>query len=1082
MNWNNRNQYVRLSLATMLCALVETHAMERPLWMRYPNISPDGTQIVFTYRGDLYTVSSQGGEARRLTTNEAYECYPIWAPDGSQIAFTSDRYQRGMNIYIMDANGGEARQLTTHSGNERPYSFSPDGKYVLFKAHISDPARSMLFPGAVQTELYRVPVIAGRTECILAAPAEYAVMNSAGTKVLYQDIKGYENEWRKHHTSSVTRDIVEYDLQRKTFRSVINHPGEDRNPLYAPDDQSVYFLSERGGGTMNVYRSDLRNGELTQLTQFTGEPVRFLSIDRQGTLCFGYGGEIYTLIPGDKPRRVPITLTHDEDDSREGKLSLSSGMTSVTSSPDGKLVAYTIRGEVFVSTVDYSTTRRITSTAAAEHGVTFGKDGRTIVYASSRDGHWELYRSRMTRAEDPNMANATILKEERLIPELSGEKTYPQFSPDGKEIAFVYERKRLVVYNLETRQLRYIMPDNLLHNGPGALDYKWSPDGRWFTFAYVARAHAPYTDIGIVRADGSKQIVNLTNSGYTDHSPRWVLDGNAILYRSDRFGMRNHASWGSMDDVMLIFLNRASYEKYRMTEEELAYHEESQKKEKASTKTSKDSTTVAPVKSLVLELEHVEDRRVRLTEHSARLADAILSPDGKKLYYLAAFEGDYDLWTLDLAKKKAKLSNKLNTSRPMFVPDPSGKQIFILGSTAQKLDPKGDALKAMTFSAEMKIDYMAERAAMYDEVVREEGLRFYRADMHGVDWKALTEHYRRYLPHIGNNYDFAEMLSELLGELNVSHTGAGYRSPAYNAAEPTAELGLFIDDQTGQDGLLVEEVISGGPFDTSTSQLRAGDVITAIDGTPITAGMDYFPLLAGKANKYTIITYRQSRSGHTVDERIKPISASTLSSLLYRRWVRQRAAIVERLSGGALGYVHIPSMGDPSFREAYSEVLGRYYGRKGIIIDIRHNGGGRLHEDIEVFFGAKKYLQQEIRGVDYCEMPSRRWNHASIMLVCEDDYSNAHGTPWVYQQLGIGKVIGMPVPGTMTSVNWVTLQDPSLFFGIPSVGYRTAEGTYLENAQLEPDIIAPLDMARALAGEDTQLEAAVRALMQEVEK
>ena len=210
---------------------------------------------------------------------------------------------------------------------------------------------------------------------------------------------------------------------------------------------------------------------------------------------------------------------------------------------------------------------------------------------------------------------------------------------------------------------------------------------------------------------------------------------------------------------------------------------------------------------------------------------------------------------------------------------------------------------------------------------------------------------------------------------------------------------------------------------------------------------------------------------------MKPISSGRLNGLLYERWIKQRAEEVKRLSGGKLGYVHIASMDDDSFRRVYSDAMGKYYQTDGLVVDIRYNGGGRLHEDLEVFLSGTKYLTQEIQGEYYCDMPSKRWTKPSVMVMCEADYSNAHGSPWVYKHMGIGKLVGMPVPGTMTSVNWVTLLDPSLYFGIPAVGYKTAEGYYLENFELQPDVKVNLDFKRVLDGKDTQIEAAVKELL-----
>jgi hypothetical protein len=1075
---------------TLLCSvsLVSLAREERPLWLRYPAISPDGTKVAFTYQGDLYTVPTSGGDAQRLTSGSAYECHPVWSPDGKQIAFTSDRNSSGTNIYIIPATGGEARQLTTHSGTEIPYAFTPDGAHVLFKAHIQDPAHSALFPTSILTEVYRVSVRGGaRPELLLATPAEAISMSADGRRILYQDIKGFENEWRKHHTSSVARDLVEYDLDKKTYRYVLQHPAEDRNPLYAPDGKKLYFLSERGGGSMNVYEGDLSAGstEAKALTHLKGDPIRFLSVSKGGLLAFCYAGELYTLTPGKEPQRISVRITKDRESDEQLHLSMSRSLGSSAVSPDGKQIAFLSRGDIFVTSADHSTTKQVTHGSFTGRGMTFGADNRTLVYASTKEGSWELYRARIGRSEDPNFPNATNIIEEKLSLGVKGEKMYPQFSPDGKELAFVLDRSKLMVYNLQTKQLRTITDGSQHHERSGGIDYTWSPDGHWFALQYVARAHAPYSDIGIVSAEGGKPVFNITNSGYFNTSPRWSQDGKALTYMTDRYGMRNHASWGSENDVMIVFLTRKGYERFRMTDEERELQDEAEKKAQAkakadSTKNAKGKATKAtPAKPEPIQLEGVEDRIVRLTPNSSSLADAILSPDGKKLYYFASHEGGYDLWVHDLLKNKTQLQKKLDLSSPFFDKDKEGKTLFILGSSPQKLDPKTDALKAITISGSRSIDRVKEREAMYEEVVREEAARFYRADMHGVDWAQLTKHYRQFLPHITTSQDFAEMLSELLGELNVSHTGGRYR--ASGSSFPTAELGLFLSSPSRGDGLRVDEVVVGGPFDVSWSRLRAGALITAIDGTPIKEGQDYFPLLNDKVGKRVLVTFRTA-GGETIEEVIRPISQGTLSSLLYKRWIRQRASEVERLSGGQLGYVHIPSMGDPSFRNVYSDVLGKYYGKKGIVIDIRYNGGGRLHEDIEVFFSGKKYLQQVVRGKDYCEMPSRRWNHPSVMVTCEADYSNAHGSPWVYQHQGIGRVVGMPVPGTMTSVNWDTLLDPALYYGIPAVGYLTADGKYLENTEMIPDVVVPLEPGKVLQGHDTQLERAVEVLLSEVKK
>ena len=379
----------------------------------------------------------------------------------------------------------------------------------------------------------------------------------------------------------------------------------------------------------------------------------------------------------------------------------------------------------------------------------------------------------------------------------------------------------------------------------------------------------------------------------------------------------------------------------------------------------------------------------------------------------------------------------------------------------------------------MKLDAAAEREYMLDHVHNEVRELIFRTDINGVDWDAMYANYKKFLPHISNNYDFAELLSELLGELNVSHTGGRYYAPG--GGDATASLGLLFDWNYEGDGLKVAEVVAGGPFDRASSKVKSGAVVTAVNGVRIDKDVDYTAMFNAIAGKKTLVSLSMP-GAESWEEVILPISSGQMGNLLYDRWVKSREAEVDRLSGGRLGYVHIQSMSDDSFRKMYAKVLGEYIGKEGIVIDTRWNGGGRLHEDIEVMFSGKKYLTQDVHGVPTSDMPSRRWNRPSIMITCEANYSNAHGTPWVYSHLGLGKLVGMPVPGTMSSVNWETLQDPSLVYGIPVIGFRTAEGNYLENTQLEPDIKVANDPAAIVKGEDTQLKVAVEELLIQIDK
>lgn len=1088
----------KLFSALLLAGMTLSAHAVTPLWLRDVKISPDGNTIAFTYKGDIFTVPAAGGSAKRLTTATSYESAPIWSPDGKTIAFASDR-EGGQDVYVMSAEGGPARRITFNSAAETPQAFTPDGKSVIYYASIQAPASSLIYPSGRMGQLYSVSADGGRPHQILGTPAYNVEFLPDGKSFLYQDDKGTENEWRKHHTSSVTRDVWMYDAKTGKHTNLTKFAGEARNPVLGGDGQTVYYLSERDGGSFNVYSFPLSDpSKVTTVTNLKTHPVRFLSRGANGTLAFSYDGEIYTMSDkGGKPAKVKIDIV--TDDAEQTIHRRVNGASQAMPSPDGKQMAFISHGDLFVTSVEYPTTRQITSIPQGESFPSWGSDNRTIYYTSDRDGHPDIYKATITRKEDPNFANATLVEETAVFPSKDNiDRQNPLVSPDGKRMAFVQDGNKIAVADLKTNKVKLLTNGETCTSRNGDITLDWSPDSEWLAATIDVHQRDPYYDIALINVN-SGELINITNDAYSNFNPRWVMNGNAVIFESDRYGMKNHASWGSTGDILMAFTNQEAYDRYRLSDEDFALLKEVEKSQKKSADTpdkgKKDSKKADKKadkkndkaadgkkdgnkneKKITVEAEGIQDRIVRLTPFSSHIADAYVDNDGENLYFIARVENDYDMWKKNLRKGNTSQFKKIGSASGI-VPDASGKNLFLIGNDMRKMSLPGGNITSISYSAIQEIDPAKEREYMYDYILDQEAKRFLVEDMFGTDWKGLGKNSRKFLPHINNNYDFAEMASELLGELNVSHTGCGYRPGGVK--EPTASLGLLYDMTYTGDGLRVAEVLKKGPFDRVNSKMKAGSTITAIDGKSLSGEADPLAALNNRVRTKTLVAFT-TPDGKKVEEVIIPVNAGTVNGMLYNRWVERNRHIVDSLSGGRLGYVHLESMDDESYRRIYADVLGRYADRDGIIIDTRFNGGGRLHEDIEILFSGKKYLTQEIRGVKSGEMPSKRWLRPSIMITGEANYSNAHGTPWMYKHNKLGKIVGMPVPGTMSSVNWVTLQDPSLYFGIPIVGFRTAEGNLLENTQLEPDVKVANDPALIVKGHDDQLITAVKTLLKEI--
>ena len=1078
------------TLAVLSSILSFLFAQDAPLWMRYPAISPDGSTIVFSFQGDLYKVGAKGGTAVPLTLHEAYDFSPVWSHDGTQIAFASDRYGN-FDIYLMPAQGGKAERLTYHSSGDYPTDFTPDNQEVIFSSSRLDAAANQQYPSGVLSELYAISTKGGMPRQVLTTPALQARCNSDGSLLVFHDRKGYEDSFRKHHTSSVARDIWKYDANKDVYTQLTTFAGEDRSPVFATDQQNIYYLSEEAG-SYNVFKMNLDSpAEKSQITSFENHPVRNLSASKDGTLCFSFNGEIYTLKEGQKPLKVAIQITSDARFNEEKIVSVNKDATEMALSSNGKEVAFIFRGEVFVSSIQEGTTKRITNTAEQERNLSFSPDGRSILYAGERNGSWNLYQTSLAREEEKYFFNSTILKEETILA-TDAEEFQPAYSPDGEEVAYLEERTTLKVINLKTKAVREVMAGH--HNysySDGDQHFAWSPDGKWFLVEFN-QPEQWISQVGLVSAQGG-EIANLTQSGYNDVIPRWSKDGKRIIWFSDRDGMKNDASWGGEFDVYAMYLTQEAYDKYLLDKEEYELLTEEEKEEKKKEKEDekkekedekkkkeeKDKEKEDKVEPIKIELEGIEDRKVRLTRHSSRLSDAIISKDGEKLFYLARFEKGADLWEANLRTKETKLKTKLNANRVGdLILDKKGENLFILANgKISKVGVKEGKKKDIGMKGEMLLNETAEREYLFEHIWRQVEKKFYKIDLHDVKWDFYKKEYARFLPYINNNYDFAEMLSEMLGELNASHTGARYRNRS-ETGDQTASLGLFYDRQYKGKGLKIEEIMHKSPVAKSTSKIKEGTIIEKIDGIDITPITNPYSLLNRKAKKNTLLSLYDPNSGQRWEETVKPISLGAESQLRYQRWVRNCRQIVEKESEGKVGYVHVRGMNDRSYRTVYEEVLGKNHNKEALIVDTRFNGGGWLHDDLVTFLMGTKYMTFMPRGQNLGSEPQFKWSKPSIVVMGESNYSDAHMFPYTYRALEVGKLLGMPVPGTGTAVWWERLQN-GMVFGIPQVGMVGEDGQYLENQQLEPDIKVMNEPGLVSKGIDQQLKEAVKELLKE---
>jgi tricorn protease len=1075
-------------LLTLIC--LSMYGQENPNWMRHSSISPDGSQIAFTYKGDIYKVNANGGKAQQLTFHSAHDYKAVWSNDGSKIAFASNRYGN-FDIYVMNAEGGKATRLTFHSNDENPYTFTKNDKEVVFGALRQDDVNHRQYPHRSQSELYSVPVNAGRVQQIFTIPAEYVQYSKDGKTMLYHDVKGGENEWRKHHTSAITRDIWMYNSKTNEHKMITNHTAEDRQPVFSSDEKSAYFLSERSG-TFNVHKMDINNpNNVEQVTSFKLHPVRFLSIGN-GILSFGFDGELYTMKEGEKPKKVKVTIVTQDKDNTDKFISVNGGINEMSISPNGKEIAFIARGEVFVTSIDKSFTKRLTNTPENERFVSWGPKGESVIYSSERNGKWSVYKTGKVRKEEPFFYASTLIKEEPLI-ENKLDNYLAQYSPDGKKIAFIEGRRTLKIKDIDSKkEVTLLTPKDLFHMRDGDKYFTWSPDSKWLLVDWSKTLSN--SEVLLMAADGSKRI-NLNESGYYDYSPKWVNGGKQMLWFSNRNGLKSYATSGrSQSDVYSMFFTQDAWDEFNLSDEDYklmqAIKEEEKKKkakEKKDDKKKSDKKTDAKKKDsvkskkiLTFDWDNMKDRTKRLTIHSSSLGDAVLSKKGDYLYYLSSFEGRSNLWSTNLRTRETKMLMKLNVGGGSLEWDKEMKNLYLLsGGRISKLNPEAKKRESVNIKGEILFDEVAEREAMFNHVWIRINAIFYEPTFHGIDWNKMKKEYSKYLPHIGNAYEFSEMLSEMLGELNVSHSGAGFRGGYVSNPDATASLGIFMNYNHKDDGILIDEIIKGGPLDKAKFTISAGMIIKKIDGVTVDKNEDIAKYLNRKVGDFTLLEIYDPKSKNTNSITVKPISLGAENRLLYDRWVKINEKEVAKESNGQLGYVHIPGMSDGPYRSIYQDMMGKYFDKKGVIVDTRFNSGGDLVADLAMFFTGEPFITYATAAKVVGGEPTSRWTKPTLTMFNESNYSDGHCYAQGYTDLKIGKTVGMPVPGTCSFAGWEGLPNGG-YWGVVPVSAKNKAGEWMENNQTEPTIKVKNMPGKIDNGIDQQLLRSIRELLKDV--
>lgn len=1080
MNRNTRFTIINFIIACLLSTCII--GQEENTLLRFPALNPDGSQIAFSYQGDIWTANADGGAARRLTIHESYESHPQWSPDGQKIVFQGNRYGNN-DIFSMKATGSRPMRLTHHSTSDGAPVFNGQGN-VLFTT------RRNFIQVERETEIHQVPASGGTPFRLLNTTGFNPKPSPNGRFIAY--IQGNCRIVREAYTGPANRNIWLYDTKTQTYLPIINNDAQD---VYAEwgNDNTLYFLSAKSG-RYNIYQIGIDDngkttGAATALTNFTDEGIRYFDVSQNGQkIIFSRGMSLYTMNTqvGATPQKVDIQVTEDYRFDPIEHKTFTKSARDYAISPNGKYIALEIRGEIFVTPnhKDRKRTVQITNHPYRDQAPTWLNDS-TLLFISDRNGNKDVF-----MAHSADTGTVDLFKTFKLtvkpVTNTTVEETQMALSPDGKKLVMVKGRGKMVVADISAA--------GALSNEITLLDgwdipegIAWSPDSKWLAYAYEDLNFNE--EIFIHAVDGKSEPHNVSMHPRGDYSPTWSADGSKLGFIS----IRNNGD----ADVWFVWLKKEDWEKTKVDWEESEYDEpKKEEKGKKDKGKKKDKDEVEPIQ---IDFDDIYQRIVQVTRLPGNEGDLVISQDGETFFFTTANFGRTGGGGKPEFKKVKWDGSELKTVLPdgaisNVSLDKEGKNMYYLKRVGSLAKFKADADKPkpepLPFSAKMDIHYAEERQQVFEETWRSLNAGFYDPNFHGQDWIALRQKYQARALAASTQQDFRDLTNEMLGQLNASHMGLYGSSPEETQRERTGLLGIEVMPQSN--GVQVTKVVPNSPASRAESTLNIGDIITAVNGTAVAAGTNLYELLQGTSNEKILLNV--TANGISKEVIIRP--TNSLRNQLYDAWVTERRALTDQYSNGRLGYLHIRGMNWPSFERFERELAASGYGKDGIVIDVRFNGGGWTTDMLMAVLnvrqhaytvprGAAKSLEKENKKFKetypYGErLPLSSWTKPSIALCNQNSYSNAEIFSHAFKTLDIGTLVGMPTFGAVISTGGQGLIDGS-FVRMPfRAWYVKATEENMEHGPAVPDVIIENAPDGKAKGEDLQLKKSVELLLNEL--